>query len=174
MSTNSLQDFRKDIEKRYMSAIEHLAEEVSFQIESAYETVIEKFYDDYSPVSYNRTYSTYLASDGYDDPFSYTQSGNVYTAGIQVSSDFIQGKPYRADTDWVFNRTFERGIHGFNKKDMDTYNVGKYGNNIWRVKHRPKNMRPAPKKLMDREFKRITKKGNMDKLFNEQLSKAFK
>ncbi len=173
MPNNSLYDIKKDIKKRYMRALDNLAEELSFEIENAYETIIERFYNDYSPISYNRTYSTYLASDSFENPFSYTQMGNTYFSGINIDPSFINGKPYRADTGWVFERTFEKGIHGINRNTVINRNKKRYGDDVWKVKHIPKNMKPAPKQLMDKEFKRITRKSNLDRMFNEQLNKSF-
>lgn len=178
MAKSSLQSIQKDIEKRFKSAIKDMADDVAFEIEKAYETVIEEFYNDYpNPVSYERTYSTYLGSNAYDDIFGQgiQQFGDSYFAGINVSSSNIPGDPYRAYKGWVFERTFYKGIHGINKKDKDRMNKyrGKgYEKDLIRVKV-IKNMSPTPKSRMDTRFKNITKKSNMDKMFSDALNKAF-
>lgn len=169
-----LDSIRKDIEKKYNIALKELAEEMSYQIESAYETVIDKFYDDYSPKYYDRSYSTYIGSDHFNDMFNYQQLGDTYLAGINVSGSNIPGSPYRADTDWVFDRTFYKGIHGINREDKIRMNKTRgrgYEKELIKITT-AKNMHPAPKALMDKEFKKITRKSNMDKLFNEAMNKA--
>jgi len=173
-----LKGIENDIKSKYNKAVKELADEVAFKIENAYETFIEQFYEDYpNPKSYERTYSTYLGSNAYNDVFGQgiQQFGDSYFAGINVSSSNIPGNPYRAYKGWVFDRTFVKGIHGINKKDkgkMNKYRGSGYGKELIRVKT-IKNMSPAPKTLMDREFGRIMKKSNMDKMFSDALSKAF-
>lgn len=169
-----LNSMLRDIEKKYNIALKELAEEITYQIENSYETVIDKFYEDYSPRYYDRTYSTYIGSDHYDDMFNFQQLGDTYLAGINVSSSNIPGSPYRADTDWVFDRTFYGGIHGINRTDKIRMNKTRgrgYEKDLINITT-IKNMHPAPKVLMDKEFKRITKKSNMDKLFNQAMNKA--
>lgn len=109
-----LEQIKSDIEKKFYMACATLASDTTFLIESAYESIIDSFYDDYTPRVYNRTYSTYLLSDRYNDPFGFdTVDDNIFNSGIVVDSDNITGNPYRADKDWVTGRTFEQGIHGF-------------------------------------------------------------
>lgn len=115
---NPIEDIRIDIENRYNMAIADMASQVTEQIEAAYETVIQSFYDDYTPRWYDRTYSTYEASDHADDIFKTTPIDNGFEAGIKIDPSFINGKPYRADTAWVFDRTFGKGIHGYFKWEM--------------------------------------------------------
>lgn len=127
------------LSKMFDDAVEEMAQEVLFRIENIYETAIDRFYADYNPLYYNRTYSTYLASSGYDNLFSPQNihgSGNQWTAGITVGPANIPGKPYRADTDWVFDRTFNKGIHGiragkafgksFDKKFLRVYDKANF------------------------------------------------
>ena len=101
------------------AAAEEMATEVLWQIEHNYESVIDKFYADYDPLYYDRTYSTYLASSGYDNLYSSRNlifMTNTYDVGININGRRIPGNPYRADKDWVFNRTFDKGIHGINTR----------------------------------------------------------
>lgn len=101
------------------SAAEEMATEVLWQIEHNYESVIDKFYKHYDPLYYERTYSTYLASSGYDKLFSsrnFIFMSDGYDVGIDINSRRIPGNPYRADKNWVFARTFEKGIHGINTR----------------------------------------------------------
>ncbi len=103
------------IKKKLKKAAELTMREISFQIEAAYESVIEDFYNNYLPKWYDRTYSTFLASNRWDDPFYVHQDGDTIIGGIKVSSNFISGNPYRAQKGWVFHRTFDLGIHGFDR-----------------------------------------------------------
>lgn len=191
----------RNIKKHFNEVLQEFAEDVAFNIEKAYESVIDMFYADYGPNNgdpwfYDRTYSTYQASSGYDQIFSSNNIqhyGNSYFSGIGVSSSNIPGDPYKAYKEWVFNRTFYKGIHGISSVDVREKNEQirqKYKRQraLMRklkkkhkglkidsrmqglIKNIPKNMNPAPKKVMDRQFKKITKKSNMDVLFREALS----
>ena len=196
------ENFQKII-NLYKKGIKDFAEEVSFEIESAYEHTIDLFYEDYGPNDgkpwfYDRTESTYLASNGYDNPFSpinVQQFGDSFFSGIGVSASNIPGNPYKIYKDWVFYRTFYKGIHGITKKEVNTRNEKirqryKKRRKLARmlrkrsktfqievvmqglIKRVPKNMRPAPKKIMDDSFKNLTKKKNMDRMLTEVLDKA--
>lgn len=167
-------DFKTKILNNFKDAIATLAEDVTFQIESAYETAISMFYKDYDPLYYDRTYSTYLGSDKYDDPFGYQHYGDSYFSGIGVSASYIPGNPYNAYKEWVFNRTYYKGIHGFNKSDKDRVNKTRTKENAWRIKHVPRTMTQKPSNLMKKSFKSITKKSNMDKLLNQAIEKALR
>lgn len=126
--SNPLEDIKIDIESKYNLAVAELAAEITFQIQAAYETVVQSFYEDYTPRWYDRTYSTYEASDHAEDPFKTTPIEGGFNAGINVDPSFITGKPYRADTAWVFDRTFGQGIHGYFRWEMR-----QWGQNRWRT-----------------------------------------
>lgn len=174
----------KDIKKKYNKALQDFAEDVALNIEKAYESAIDAFYADYNPLWYDRTYSSYMGSSagtfGIFDPMNFQQGDNSYTVGTTISPEFIHGKPYRADTDWVFERTFVKGIHGINNRRETNYNRTKLHKSkskgvvgIEIQSRNIKNMHPTPKVLMDKEFKKITGKRNMSKMFNETMSKTF-
>jgi len=117
-----IQAMRVEIERKFDIALASMAAEMTWRIESAYETVIQSFYDEYTPKYYRRTYSTYLASDKYNDPFGFTSIESGYESGIGVDHENIPGRPYRASRNWVFTRTFAEGIHGyFRREAMDWY-----------------------------------------------------
>ena len=195
----------KKIKKIYQGAIKNFAEEMSSQIESAYEDTISLFYADYGPNNgdpwfYDRTYSTYLASNGHDNPYSsinVQQFGDSFFAGIGVSSSNIPGNPYKIYKEWVFNRTFYEGIHGIARKDVikrnelirQRYQRQRKFAKLMKAKRKtlkieismtglirriPKTMSPSPKKIMDDQFKKLTKKKNMDRIFNEVLDKTLR
>ena len=230
----------KDIKKKYDKALDEFAQDIALEIEEGYEFAIDSFYADYNPLWYDRTYSSYLGSSAYAlgiyDPANFNVTGDVYTVGTTVSPEYIQGKPYRADTDWVFNRTFVKGIHGINtkqgwglpqkkqfmrikekqlksyttyttnpraKKTKRGYRVDKnvftttkkyYSENpsdVFIVQGKRSvmkkyygasnnvkfgtisNMVPSPKALVSREFRLLTRKKNMKRMFNEILERKF-
>lgn len=170
---DSLDVILEDVTKKYNKAVKDMAVEVAYKIEAAYESAIEAFYNDYpDPIYYDRTYSTYLGSNAYDDVYNYgiQQFGNSYFAGINVSSSNIPGNPYRAYKGWVFDRTFEQGIHGINRNDLIKMNKPRSKDD--HIKRKViKNMTPPPRVLMDKAFKELTKKGSLDKIAMECLAK---
>lgn len=111
----TIEDMRLDIEDKVNMAMIEMAADMTYAIESAYESVIQSFYDDYNPRWYRRTYSTYEASNKINNPFGFSPISDGFESGIIVDSANIPGNPYRADKDWVFDRTFGQGIHGFFK-----------------------------------------------------------
>lgn len=189
----------------FNDAVEEMAHEVLWQIENIYETAIDRFYADYNPLYYSRTGATYVASSGYYDLFSPQNimggDGN-WTAGIKVNSQLIPSGTYRADPNWVFARTFNKGIHGisygkiFGKDRNKTYTrmkgkfyktykvdlipgssplkhttITKHYNSGFKLTSRTmSNMSPTPKAIMGREFKILTRKKNMKRMFNDILS----
>lgn len=117
-----VQAMKAEIEQKFNMALASMAAEMTWRIESAYESVVQSFYDEYTPKYYDRTYSTYLASDKYNDPFGFTPLSDGYESGIGIDHENIPGNPYRADKHWVFTRTFAEGIHGyFRREAMDWY-----------------------------------------------------
>ena len=206
---DKLNKMLNEVDEKLSIAVSNMADELSFKIEATYEKVISAFYADYTPIEYDRTYSTFLGSNAYDNPFFINESENTENskiAGILVGSDFIPGNPYKANKDWVFDRTFISGIHGVNvhtvrhrnttlfKKDQQRRLLAAYFNKLNKNQKKlrlrtkgviplqetlgsilvhntniPTNMNPPPKKIMDKEFKKLIKKKNLDKMFNDQI-----
>lgn len=106
----------------FNDAVEEMAREVLWEIEGFYESAIERFYDDYDPLYYDRTGMSMYGSSGYPQgnelfsPQNLHQDGDVWSAGITIDPTFIPGNPYRANKGWVYERTFWKGIHGINTK----------------------------------------------------------
>lgn len=195
--------------KIFNDAVEDMAHEVLWEIEHIYESAIDRFYADYNPLYYNRTGATFVASSGYYNLFSPQNimggNGN-WTAGITVNSQFIPSGTYRADTDWVFSRTFNKGIHGINRGKVfgknrsktytkikgsyyKTYKVNlvpgsmplkhttitKHYNSGFKLMSRTmSNMSSTPRGIMSREFKALTRKKNMKRMFNDILNTKIK
>ena len=188
------------LKKIIYSAAEEMASEVLWQIENKYETIIDEFYADYNPLYYNRTYSTYLGSSGYEtlySPQNFTPIPSGYRVGIEVDSKYYPNNPYRAeDVDWVFERTWEKGIHGINTKRWGGVKTKKYqkvsGRKIFEVIYRKNstvtkkrklyegnvrfqnrfmsNMIPAPRALMNDWWRKYTTKHNLDKIWSNALN----
>ena len=122
MKILELEQIKNDIRKVMKSALRKTAIELNYMIEEIYEQAIDAFYDSYDPKYYDRTFSTYKASNLYENYAKQENPipmGEGFVAGIEVTSDNIPGKPYNRSkkdkpnkTEWVFNRTYTKGIHG--------------------------------------------------------------
>ena len=178
-------DLEEEIDEMVKKAIKRTAIELSSEIEIAWERVIDEFYEDYTPIWYNRTYSTYKASDGYSEIGSgnfvpyiknirRNKHGNILV-GITVSSDYIPGNPYEADKDWVFERTFEKGYHGYNQHEAQKWTSDHSGkdldNRTWSTS--AKVMKPSPSKRMDVQFNKIANQKHITQVFNKEIAKLF-
>lgn len=137
-----------DIRKKVQQAMADAAYDIAFDIQAAYESSIEAFYNDFSPSYYNRTYATYTGSDSAEN---YSKNIKVtdkdFRAGIHVGSEFVQAD-YKDPIDYVFSRTYEEGIHGTSRNGV---------------------MSPSSKILMDNAFKNI--KSNLGSYVRASLSK---
>lgn len=135
-----LSQAKRDIEKI-------IAQEVSYEIEAGFERIIKAFYDDYDPVVYDRTESTYLASSNFND-LSHIEGNN--RGGIVVDSSNIPGQPYYnhwgknkgkpMNTAWVFNRTYN-GIHGLTRRNYFSLMKGEYAQKLKKKAERLHKMR---------------------------------
>lgn len=106
----------KEIKKRIGSVVDDIGYDIAEQIQIKWDNCVDAFYNDWNPIYYDRTYSTYMASDGEDGvsnnySVKETDSGFEITAGINIDSSRL-GTPYKDPTDYVFQRTWEEGIHG--------------------------------------------------------------
>lgn len=181
---------RKDIEEKYNKAVEEIAREVTYQIELAYESMISRFYNEYTPRRYNRTLSTIKASDRWNDIRGFTPMGDVFMSGINVGYENIPDidghQPYHADTDWVFKRTYEEGIHGYFKIEAQDWALHRIRTHVWSKKKTKREMARlekyilnappfyrSPKAGMDKLFKRISKHNYLDRISKEIMSKTF-
>lgn len=148
---NTIEGFKKNILDATMLSTRELADTIHTEIKMAFKSVIDDFYSSYNPKIYYRTHSTYRASNS-DKLIEPEYKRGVFYPGISIGDDFITGSPYRnsqgsVDTEWVFNRTWYKGIHGFIEdelKDKDYYDanyerIGKSGtvyskSNIYRFR----------------------------------------
>lgn len=168
------------IDKAIAETIESSRKKIVERIESQWESCIDQFYSSYNPtILYHRTRSTYRASEAYGDLGNHTFNpigDNAAEIGIRIDSENI-GDPYHADPEWVFTRTFEKGIHGFTRTEAiewSNYYVIVNGKKYFywrRPKTIPKKMDQPPKSLMDKWFKRF-KKNELKAIVNECFKDA--
>lgn len=179
-------NIEEEIDEMIRKAIKRTAQELSSEIEIAWERVIDEFYAHYMPSWYQRTYSTYKASDGYSEigsgnfvphlkNISRDRKTKEITVGITVSADYIPGDPYKADTDWVFERTFEKGYHGYNQHEAQGWTSNHMGkdrdNRSWSTS--AKVMKPSPEKRMNVQFNKIANQKHITDVFNKEIAKLF-
>lgn len=180
MSKTEIIDLDK-FKKAYDNALKKTAQRVGREIEKAYEAQISRFYNDYSPIVYERTGATWWGSSGMNDYKSWsTYLGNLqYEAGITVDPANIQSKvghPYRANTQWVFDRTWRLGIHGINRNTkrykIKTIGRGKKKRQIevsWNYRQFPTNTRPSPEVEFIKAFNKIKRHKHLDQIFSEYM-----
>lgn len=114
--------------KQFDAALAAVSYEVGFEIEKAFENAIQEFYDDYPNPLYRRTGYMFYLSDGYaDNSLLSNRLGDYqYEAGIEVSPLNVPGNPYEKNPHhglhvtprFVYNISYMRGIHGFNRSDL--------------------------------------------------------
>ena len=179
---NEIIDFSA-FKKAYDTALKKTAQRIGHEIEYAYEAQISRFYDDYIPIEYDRTYSTWWASSGLYNYQSWSKYlGDLqYQAGITVGVENLQAKrgdPYNADTAWVFDRTWRLGIHGINRNNvrhkMVTKGRGKKKRTFevkWAYRQFPTNTRPSPEHEFKKAFTQIKKHAHLDEVFSEFWAK---
>ena len=117
-----------EIENALDKALEIVAMDVGKEIQAAFESAISDFYSSYSPNSYHRTKTMYQFSSGYNGGSKkplFEKIGKLkYEAGITVSPSHVAGNPYKknhgldVDPEWVFDVSYLKGIHGFNRSDV--------------------------------------------------------
>lgn len=132
-------DIEKELKKALIPALKQTAVQINGLIEDEFEHAVYAFYQDYEPKYYRRTYSTYYASSLYDNDEGLLNpkelSEGLFEAGISVSSDNIPGQPYykkgqhRPDKEWVFKRTYYKGIHGHDVSEKVSFGKNKYWQN---------------------------------------------
>lgn len=164
-----------EFKRAYRNVLEKTAQRIGREIEKAYESQIERFYGDYSPIVYERTGATWWASSGMQNYESWSQYlGDLqYQAGIYVDPANIaakRGHPYRANTQWVFNRTWHHGIHGINRNTR-RYKMKKRKNGreyevSWAYRQFPTNTRPAPETEFIKAFNKIKQHKHLDEVFS--------
>ena len=189
-------DIIKDIKSKYKRAITNALTTYTEEIQEAYKNSIQRFYAHKAfkyrdrqtkkivhtnhPKRYKRTFSTFEASRMYGKSSGYYKkiSDDTYEAGIIVSAEYISGNPYRANTEFVFNRTFEEGIHGYRNAYMggvseryDDNENGLFENKIRQVYRAPLVMNPTPERLMHKAYWTLGSDRHLKELLDKELSK---
>lgn len=138
---------RELAEERMRCMLEQAEDSIADALGIIYEKIISDFYKDYpSPKYYDRTYTTYQAGLDIDTPAprienpkarissntTRTKNGFCKTIKVKVSSDFMRpirtrSNQYHDPIGWVFDRTFNKGIHGTAHMfdDGDSSTIGK-------------------------------------------------
>ena len=86
----------------------------------------------------------------------------------------VSKRKYRAEAQWVFDRTFYEGIHGFHSGDpFSDFPNNKYVQMAYaRGWKPPKPMKPSPKEEMDKMFDDFVDVG-LNHMVNESFGRAF-
>lgn len=175
------------LHKRFEKATREFAEEFTKKVQEEYEETMKYYYNDkvfptvnklgvdaYTNVPrwYHRTYSLRQASTGYGkdllSPENITPIENGYYAGITVDPRRIPNSTYKVgDSDWVFRRSFNKGIHGIAKQDVK--NKGKLKQFTASIKYTS----PYPRTWMNKSFKTITRKKYLRAMQDKIFSKYF-
>ena len=167
-------EFNKKIDNAINEMLFAFAERMAEDCRKQYQKTIDEFYADYKPHSYDRTLETKYAHNLYGKNYkSITTIVNSTTVQIRFLADssFISGTPYRADTKWVFDRTFEEGIHGWTPDEVLEYSSGgNYGyfdkKNQFHINkmlnHMPAPpLSPSPKERMNEWYRQYKKPTNL-------------
>lgn len=117
-----------EVKRAFDTAISVVASQVGDEIQTAFDSAIVKFYSDYDPTSYDRTETMFQFSSGYrlgpKKPLFEKKGDMKYEAGIIVSPNNVSGNPYkknhgiRVTPKFVFNVSYMKGIHGFNRNNV--------------------------------------------------------
>ena len=152
-------------------AIDNASKKIGKYIYDAYDETARRFYAHYSPRQYARTngFEKALKTNMYWEP---SMGGNTYIVGIEGGSRFIPSGNYKADTDWVFSRTWSQGIHGWTIEEYNKWN--KMGiapfTDIYPT---AVVQRPSPMAYMNQRFRDINLRlvGN---ILNSEIGKVLK
>lgn len=130
----------KEIEEMFKEVAQEVVGEFNYQMRSMYEKAIYVFYADYKPKYYDRTESLLEANNLYDNPdktwnVDYNRANQIVSGGLFVDPKYIKGNPYRADKDWVFNRSYKKGIHGHTFDEKRHFGVNDWWDKFLRTIH---------------------------------------
>lgn len=112
----AIEEVFKDYKKTIKVAAQEATERAKDDLYANSVSCLVQYYNDYSPTSYNRTYSLIDSFVPYADPVKETSYGFVCTAGVMFDERRIEGTYYGsdiyspADGDWII-ANFLNGIH---------------------------------------------------------------
>lgn len=101
-------DLAKDVEVYKEMMTQNRARIASEVIEDEFLTIMDMFYEDYTPCYYQRTGGIRNNSCAR----YYKKVGKSYRGGIALSSHDMSQEDYRADADYIFDISIIRGWHG--------------------------------------------------------------
>lgn len=188
-----LTEIESQVEKAMDKALYVVAEKIGLEVDKIYESVIEEFYASYKPHRYKRTGATFYGSRL--DPELPEQTDTGYITGLEISPDNIPGTPYRANKDWVFERTFVKGYHGYKRDEVKAWRkkrglfYTRYGVNT-KEKLRQKEigakyffkrengmqpLKPTPQVRFERKLRKKFQQKNkeFDQVFTDEFVKNF-
>ena len=174
----SNQQLSAEIDKAVRQGIINGLNHVAYQLGEAYGKAIDRFYHNYTPHYYDRTYSTYMASDlsdmwgwntggtGFIGESQYFKnvrqlSKNRYYVALNVDYRNIGPNPYNEPLDYVFERTYVEGIHGMTPEEAARKGLH------WHKKPE----REAPIHFMEKDYYKIANNENLDRVFGEAISR---
>ena len=162
----------KELNEAILRAVDHMLDDIGDDLEIAYGRCIDRFYKDYPhPKFYDRTFSLYAGSDGWDNPHRNKKkiSDTKYYIGINVGWEnilmnlgedpYLDRGPYRDNVKFVFERAYLSGIHGMTLEEASNRGLK------WH--HLP--MTPPPIHFMEKEYRKIANKSYLDKLWEESI-----
>ena len=181
MANNQLpQDLLNKIKTCIRVTKREIAKQIANDLRQEYSNAIWKFYKHYKPRMYQRSFETLFANNLYRARGDYRKitkwQDDGFIIKFSVGSEFIQ-EPYEDDNEYVFNRTFEQGIHGwipvsstFRKTIASSVNSDSMDWRL-RVKQPRKPLNPPPKDTMDKWFERYKTERNLNKICKPILQK---
>lgn len=170
----------KDLSINVNAAVRRAAVEIGEEIQNEYEIAITKFYSDFDPNMYDRTYSLYEGSKGVGGLGVYQRqlSKNMYECGINVGPENYSYNPYvkpyphglEMDPSIVFPKAWDSGIHGFTSYTVNMQHKNASKDKYWKIKRKsiPKKSSP-PKKIMDVAFKKIDNQGHCEQVIIKHM-----
>lgn len=160
-----LQKQFKRLKQANNAVIKKMSREIGKTIAKEYVSAIEKFYNDYTPIYYQRGYNLYKANSAIYNGSYKKISQSHYIAGITADSDYIGANTYNQDTDLVFDITYNKGIHGTNRNFFMQRGWEIQSN----IKSIPKNMIPPPHKIVQKKYRELVKKDYLSNMYNTYM-----
>ena len=113
----SMKEFREAVLKKKEQLMCEFMPDLVFEWRIGFERVLQKWYDNYDPKSYVRTYNLFLSQGDDTTTHWYVQRGTKNVMAymqISVSSDTMHDW-YYDPKEYVFNQTWFKGVHGDNE-----------------------------------------------------------
>lgn len=132
MANNKLpKELQKQINKQLKKAKREIGMKLLEDTRKMYLNAIDRFYSDYIPVMYKRTGASKRAIN-ISNKNSFYKYINILPDGVRVTfsidPSYIHGSPYHdiygntVDKEFIFDRTFRLGAHGYGMHDHTIFN----------------------------------------------------